>query len=77
MVLPSINTGLSGINTGLDNIKRDAHDIASTLTKGKEDTADLAKSLIDLNQDRSQVEASVKVVQAVDEVLGTLLDIHA
>jgi len=77
MALPPITSGVSGLNIGMENLKRDAIDIASTVTKGKEDPADLAKSLVDLNQDRSQTEASVKVVQAVDEVLGTLLDVRA
>ena len=76
MALPPINSAISGINTGFENLKRDAHDIASSVAKGKEDPVDLAKSLVDLNQDRSQAEASVKVVQAVDEVLGTLLDVY-
>jgi hypothetical protein len=66
-----------GIYNGLDNLKHDAHEIASASAKGGEDTADLAKSLVDLNTDRHQIEASVKVVQAVDETLGTLLDVTA
>jgi len=66
-----------GIYNGLDNLKRDAHEIASASAKGDENTADLAKSLVDLNMDRNQIEASVKVVQAVDETLGTLLNVKA
>lgn len=58
-------------------MRRDAHEIASAAKKGGEDTSDLAKSMVDLNVDQRQVEASVKVVQAADEVLGTLLDIKA
>lgn len=69
--------GIAGVQTGLDNLKRDASDIAQTVSKGSENTTDLAKSLVDLNLDQRQVEASVKVVQAVDEVLGTLIDIKA
>lgn len=59
----------------MGNLKHDAQQIASATAKGGEDTADLAKSLVDLNTDRHQVEASVKVVQAVDETIGTLLNI--
>ena len=77
MSIPGISNGLMGIYNGLDNLKRDAHEIASASAKGDEDTADLAKSLVDLNMDRHQIEASVKVVQAVDETLGTLLNVKA
>jgi len=70
-------TGISGINQGMDNFKQHAQQIASSVSKGGEDTADLAKSMIDLNTDQRQVEASVKVVQAIDEALGTILDVKA
>jgi hypothetical protein len=77
MSIPALSNGLMGIYNGLDNLKHDAQKIASTSAKGGEDTADLAKSLVDLNTDRHQIEASVKVVQAIDETLGTLLDVTA
>jgi len=77
MALPPINSAVSSLQTSMENVKRDAHDVASSVAKGKEDTTDLASSMVDLNQDRTQAEATVKVVQAVDEVLGTLLDVHA
>lgn len=77
MSISAISYGLTGINNGMTQLKRDAQDIASTTAKGGEDIADLAKSLVDLNTDRYQVEASVKVVQAVDETIGTLLDVKA
>jgi len=76
MSLPLI-TGISGINQGMDNFKQHAYEIASSATKGGEDTADLAKSMMDLNTDQRQIEASVKVVQAIDEALGTILDTNA
>jgi hypothetical protein len=77
MSIPALSNGLMGIYNGLDNLKHDAQEIASASAKGGEDTADLAKSLVDLNTDRHQIEASVKVVQAIDETLGTLLDVTA
>lgn len=77
MAIPSIQTGLTGIHNGLDNLRRDAHEIAAASAKGSESTDDLARSLVDLNSDRTQVQASVKVVQAIDENLGTLLNVMA
>lgn len=76
MSLP-INTSMNAISAGFDNLRNDAERIAGASAKGGEDTTDLAKAMIDLNADRQQIEASVKVVQAVDEVLGTLIDIKA
>jgi hypothetical protein len=76
MSFPAI-TGLAGIQTGMDNMRQDAHNVAAAVAKGDEDTTDLATSLVELNLDQRQVEASVKVVQAMDGVLGTLLDVKA
>ena len=70
-------TGLAGIQKGLDNLKRDANNIAQTVSQGSQNTTDLAKSMVDLKHDQNQVEASGKVVKAVDDVLGTLIDINA
>lgn len=77
MSIPGISNGLTGVYNGLDNLRHDAQEIASTSAKGDEDTDDLAKSLVDLNLDRNQVDASVKVVQAIDETVGTLLNVKA
>ncbi|MGD8938124.1 MAG: hypothetical protein PVJ72_02025 [Gammaproteobacteria bacterium] len=77
MSIPSISSGLTGIYKGMDNLKHDAQEIASASAKGGENTTDLAKSLVDLNVNRNQIEASVKVVQAVNETLGTLLNVKA
>lgn len=76
MNLPTL-TGLSGINAAMDKLRKDAHDIATAVAKGDEDTSDLAKSLVDLNVNARAAEASVKVVQAIDGVIGTLLDVKA
>lgn len=76
MDLPTL-TGVAGIQTGFEHLRRDAHEIASAVAKGGENTGDLAKSLVDLNTDRREIAASVKVVQAIDETIGTLLDVLA
>jgi hypothetical protein len=68
---------MTGISNGMENLKRDAQEIAGAVAKGDENTTDLANSLVDLNVDQAQTQASVKVVQAVDETLGSLLDIMA
>ena len=76
MNFPNLTTaGIQGIQQGMDNLRRDAQSIASSSAKGNENTKDLAESMVDLQVDKQQVEASVKVVQATGEVLGSLLDI--
>jgi flagellar hook protein FlgE len=39
--------------------------------------ADLAESLVGLTQGRNEVQASARVVETADEVLGTLIDTRA
>jgi flagellar hook protein FlgE len=39
--------------------------------------ADLAQSLVGLAQGRNEVQASARVVETADEVLGTLIDTRA
>lgn len=67
----------NAISTGFENLRNDAERIAGASAKGGEDTTELAKAMVDLNVDQRQIEASVKVVQAVDEILGSLIDIKA
>lgn len=75
MNFPNLSlAGISGVHTGLENLRNDAEKIAQATAKGGEDSTDLTNALVDLNTDLRQVEASIKVVQAVDEVLGTLID---
>lgn len=72
------NEALQGINRGLEGMRKSAAEIASAdqLNNTGQET-DLARSLVDLQQNKIQVQASAKVVSAVDEVLGTLIDIRA
>ncbi len=70
MNIPALQTGIAGINTGLDGMRRNATEIAS----GKTSPADTARALVDLHANQHQAEASVKVVRAADEMLGSLLD---
>jgi flagellar hook protein FlgE len=71
--ISALQSGLYGINNGIQRLNKDAADIASA-TKPQSNT-DLTSSLVNLNADQRQVEASTKVIKAQDEMLGTLLDI--
>ena len=71
------NTALAGIQKGMNDLQKNASEIASKSTMDGENTKPLIESLVDLKANIQQVEASMKVLQADDEVIGTLLDIKA
>jgi len=77
-VLSVQNEAVQGIQRGLDGLRKNAAEIASAdqLNKAGQDT-DLVGSLVDLQQNKIQVQASAKVVSAVDSVIGTIVDIRA
>ena len=80
MQLPSvIQTGLSGVSRGMENLQEIASDIAQVGTVDAEEqntTIDLTQSMVDLQQQKLATQASAKVVATAEEVLGTLLDVH-
>lgn len=77
-ILSVQNSAVMGIQQGLNNLRRNASEIASAdqLNQAGSET-DLAGSLVGLKQSEIQVQANAKVVSAVDDVLGTLLDTEA
>ena len=77
-VLSVQSSAVLGIQRGLDGMRKDAAEIASAdqLNNAGQDT-DLVDSLISLKQNQIQVQASAKVVSAMDEVMGTIIDTRA
>lgn len=77
-VLSVQNSALQGIQRGLDGMRQNAAEIASAdqLNRAGKDT-DLETSMVEMNQNKVQVQASAKVVSALDEVIGTLIDTRA
>ncbi len=71
----ALSYGVSGIHKGMDGLARNAADIASEKTMTGERS--VIEPLIYAKLNRLQVEASVKVVNTVDEMLGTLLNRRA
>lgn len=77
-VLSVQSSAMLGIQRGLDGLRKDASEIASAdqlNNAGKE--TDLEGALVGLNQNKVQVQASAKVVSAIDEVVGRLIDTRA
>lgn len=74
-VLSVQSSAVLGIQRGLDGMRKDAADIASAdqLNNAGQETS-LVESLVSLKQNQMQVQASAKVVSALDEVLGTVID---
>ena len=75
--VPAFNSALLGIQNGFSSLNRHASNIASAATLEGENKVSLTESLIGLKQSEIQVKASMEVVNTVDEVLGTLLDVQA
>lgn len=77
-VLSVQSEAVLGVQRGLDGMRKSASEIASAdqLNNAGQNT-DLVSSLVDLQQSKVQAEASAKVISAVDEVLGSLIDIRA
>ncbi len=73
----SLQTGLTGIERGLQDAKTNAAQIASAKQMENHSPKDLAKSLVVLAADKTQVAASAKAVKSADHNLGTLLDVTA
>lgn len=84
----AFSAGLGGIQVGQRRVEQAASEIASSTVQGPQQTnpgaesqsvnsADLASSLVGLAQGRNEVQASARVVETADEVLGTLIDTRA
>ncbi len=72
------SSAIQGIQRGLDGMRKNAAEIASTeqLNQSGQNT-DLESSLVGLKQNQVQVQASAKVVSALDEVLGSIINTEA
>jgi len=77
-VLSVQSEAVQGIQRGLDGLRKNASEIASAdqLNKAGQNS-NLESSLLDLQQNKTQVQASAKVVSAIDEVIGSIIDIRA
>lgn len=86
----AFSAGLSGIQAGQRRVDQAASDIAnagvapqqpmenaSAARDPADNPVDLADSLVSLSQGRNEVQASARVVETADEVLGTLIDTRA
>lgn len=73
--IPAFQSGLNGIQSGLQSLNRNAAKIASA--DAIQSGADITEPLINLIRDEQQVKASAKVIEASNNLIGTILDIKA
>lgn len=73
------NSALQGINQGFRNMRRIASDVAGNIKSPDKasSSTDLSRSLVEMKQVTYQTKASVKIVQAENEMIGSLLDVKA
>jgi len=72
----SLNSGLTGIQSGLQQFQQSAQKIASqTIQAPGSDLGQLMQASVDMIKAEHQITASTAVVKASDEVLGSLLDV--
>lgn len=71
-----LNTGIQGIQQGIQGAEKAASDIvkAGTVDGPAGSNADIVEPIVDLKLYERSVQASAQVVKTADEVLGTLLD---
>ena len=75
--IPGLDSAIRGVQRGTTNLNKHASEIASAKTmEGKGETS-LPESLVGLKESELQIKAALKVVETVDDVLGTLLDVKA
>lgn len=70
----TLSHAISGIQRGLGSARQHAAEIASADQLGAASPESLAGPLVGLVQDRLQVSASVQVLKAADDMIGSLFD---
>jgi hypothetical protein len=73
--LPSaIQSASAAINRGVTAVNRDAAVVASSSVA---EPRDVLPALIDSRRQQLYVQAAARIMSAADQMLGTLIDIHA
>ncbi len=70
----ALSQALLGIQRGLNSARDNAAKIASADQFREDGPTGLVEPLLGLRQDRLQVSASVEVLKAVDDMIGSLFD---
>ena len=72
--LSALQSGLSGVQSGMKSLNQNAAKIASNSLPQNENKS-ITDPLINMIQDKQQIQASAKVIEASNSMLGSILDI--
>lgn len=75
--MSALESARIGIRRGLDGLAADAQKIAHANVDSANQVGDLSDALVQSLVDRIQVEASARVMNQVDQTIGSLLDVKA
>ena len=73
----ALQAGLQGVQHGQAGMVEAANEIAKASSQPLSKSSNIVESMVDLKLYEQTVEASLQVVKAADESLGTLLDAMA
>jgi hypothetical protein len=65
---------VQGIQKGFQGMRRVAAEVASAQQMTQSNPTDLSRAMVEMKAQANQAKASVKVLQAADNLLGTLID---
>jgi hypothetical protein len=65
---------IQSVHKGFQGMRRVASEIASAQQATQSKPTDLSRAMVEMKQHANQTAASVKVLQAADNLLGTLID---
>ncbi len=75
MIESILQAGIQGVQGGLDQFGRAAHNIATANNNpGGLDGRDIVNNLLDIKQSQISVQSSAAVIKVADENIGTLLN---
>ncbi len=77
MISKVAGPAMQSIQRGFDNARQTAQRIATQPAGRANAVTDLTRSLVSLRQHEQRTAASVKVLKAADQMLGSLLDVKA
>jgi len=72
-----MSNALQGIQKGLAGVDKNAAQIAGADNFKSDNPASSAQALVELQNNRMQVEVSAKAMKSVNEAIGSLLDVVA
>ena len=75
--IPAVQSAMLGIQRGMNGLRKNASQIASADQMASSQPDSAARPLVEMIENRTQVQASAKALQRIDEALGSILDVKA